>query len=57
MDLITKLKPENFPSALREIPQPPKELYMRGTLPPPDYIYLAVVGSRKHTSYGKDACE
>ena len=57
MDLITKLKPENFPSALREIPQPPKELYMRGTLPPPDYIYLAVVGSRKHTSYGKDACD
>lgn len=57
MDLITKLKPENFPKALMEIPQPPKELYMRGTLPPADYIYLAVVGSRKHTSYGKDTCE
>lgn len=57
MDLITKLKPENFPRALLEIPQPPKELYMRGILPPPDYIYLAVVGSRKHTTYGKDACE
>jgi DNA processing protein len=57
MDLITKLKPENFPKSLMEIPQPPKELYMRGVLPPEDYIYLAVVGSRKYTSYGKDACE
>lgn len=57
MDLITKLKPEKFPRALMEIPQPPKELYVRGILPPEDYVYLAVVGSRKHTSYGKDVCE
>lgn len=57
MDDIYKLKPEQFPKPLLEIPQPPKTLYIRGKLPNPDMIYLAVVGSRKHTSYGKDICE
>jgi DNA processing protein len=57
MSEIIKLNPEQFPKALLEIPQPPKVLYMRGKLPPEDYVYLAVVGSRKHTAYGKDICE
>jgi DNA processing protein len=57
MEDVVKLTEEQFPSALLEIPQPPKTLYMRGKLPPKDYIYLAVVGSRKYTSYGKDVCE
>lgn len=57
MDLIIKLKPEKFPKPLTEIPQPPKELYIRGTLPPSDYTYLTIVGSRKYTSYGKEVCE
>ena len=57
MEDIYKLKPEQFPEQLLEIPQPPKTLYIRGKLPAPDLIYLAVVGSRKYTSYGKDICE
>lgn len=57
MEDVVKLKTEQFPKALLEIPQPPKTLYMRGSLPKDGYVYLAVVGSRKHTSYGKDACE
>lgn len=57
MDDIYILKPENFPEALMEIPQPPKKLYIRGKLPSSELIYLAVVGSRKYTSYGKDICE
>jgi len=57
MEKIYKLKPEQFPKPLLEIPQPPKTLYIRGNLPNPDLIYLAVVGSRKYTSYGKDICE
>jgi DNA processing protein len=57
MEDIVKLKLSEFPKPLFEIPQPPKTLFMRGKLPPSDYIYLAVVGSRKHTSYGKDICE
>ncbi len=54
---IIKLQIEEFPKALLEIPQPPKTLYIRGKLPPKDYIYLSVVGSRKNTSYGRDICE
>ena len=42
---------------LREIPQPPKELSVRGKLPSEDLILLTVVGSRKFTNYGKEACE
>ncbi len=57
MEDIYKLKPEQFPEGLNEIPQPPKTLYIRGKLPSEDVIYLAVVGSRKYTSYGKDICE
>ena len=57
MEKIYKLKPEQFPKPLLEIPQPPKTLYIRGNLPDPEMTYLAVVGSRKYTSYGKDICE
>ena len=57
MEDIYKLKPEQFPEGLNEIPQPPKTLYIRGKLPDTEVIYLAVVGSRKYTSYGKDICE
>jgi DNA processing protein len=38
---------------LREIPEPPKVLYTRGNLPPPDMKCLAVVGSRNYSNYGK----
>ena len=57
MEDIYKLKLEQFPEQLLEIPQPPKNLYIRGKLPAKDSIYLAIVGSRKHTSYGRDICE
>ena len=57
MEDIYKLKPEQFPKPLLEIPQPPKTLYIRGKLPDPNMVYLAVVGSRKYTSYGKNICE
>ena len=57
MEDIYKLKPEQFPLPLLEIPQPPKTLYIRGKLPDKDLVYLAVVGSRKYTSYGRDICE
>lgn len=56
MDII-KLKLSEFPPQLLEIPQPPKNLYLRGKLPDLDLKYLAVVGSRNYTSYGKDICE
>ena len=57
MEDIYKLKFEDFPKPLLEIPQPPKKLFIRGKLPHKDLIYLTVVGSRKYTSYGRDICE
>ena len=54
---IQKLPKNKFPKALLETPQPPEDLWIIGELPPEDLIYLCVVGSRKFTSYGKEACE
>jgi len=47
----------NFPKNLREIPDPPAILYVRGQILPTDEIALAVVGSRKYTDYGRRAVE
>jgi len=46
-----------FPPLLREIPDPPRSLYMRGAPPPENHKLLAVVGSRRMSRYGKEACE
>ncbi len=54
---IKKLPKNKFPKALLEIPQPPEDLWIMGELPPPNLIYLCVVGSRKNTTYGREACE
>ena len=51
------LKPKDFPALLKQIPDQPERLYMEGELPPDDAIYLAVVGARRFTTYGKEACE
>ncbi len=48
------LENNSIPKVLREIPQPPKKLYISGKLPSKDTVYLAVVGSRKCTTYGRD---
>ncbi len=45
---------KEIPEILREIPQPPTKLYIAGKLPEENIVCLAVVGSRKCTSYGKD---
>jgi len=54
---IRELKKEEFPSQLLEIPQPPEKLFIRGNLPGPNTKLLCVVGSRRYTNYGKEACE
>jgi DNA processing protein len=54
---IQKLKKSDFPKALFEIPEPPKELWIAGEFPKENLIYLAVVGSRKNTTYGREVCE
>jgi len=39
--------------SLLETPYPPEELWYQGNLPSPDLKLLAVVGSRKYTTYGQ----
>jgi DNA processing protein len=51
------LLPAEYPLQLGEIPDPPKQLWLRGSLPPSDHKLLAVVGSRALTRYGREACE
>ncbi|MEJ0002106.1 MAG: DNA-processing protein DprA [bacterium] len=54
---IEKLQAADFPKALLELPQPPETLWVLGDLPSQDLVHLCVVGSRKFTSYGREACE
>lgn len=54
---IRQLKPDEFPTLLAEIPQPPTVLWVQGNLPPTDLKLLCVVGSRKYTTYGKQVVE
>jgi DNA processing protein len=51
------LKNKEWPEGLSEIPQVPKNLYIRGKLPESKFTLLAVVGSRKYTPYGKEVCK
>jgi len=55
--LIRELTKKEFPKQLLEIPQPPEKLFIRGELPGPNTKLLCVVGSRRYTNYGKEACE
>jgi len=54
---IKQLSAEDFPTLLTEITDPPKTLYLQGKLPNTDTKILAVVGSRKCTSYGRDVVD
>lgn len=48
---------ENYPRLLKEIEQPPPVLYVRGELSPEDERSVAVVGTRRVTSYGRRVAE
>lgn len=55
---MSDAKESSIPLALQEIPDKPKQLYVRGVLPKfEDYRVLTVVGSRRYTQYGKNVCE
>jgi DNA processing protein len=53
---IRQLKPSDFPTLLKEIPDAPTLLYMRGAMPSEELKYLCVVGSRACSSYGRRVC-
>ncbi len=42
-----------YPEKLKYIYNPPALLYVKGQLPPPEQLAIAVVGSRKCTEYGR----
>ncbi|MDA2936055.1 DNA-processing protein DprA [Patescibacteria group bacterium AH-259-L05] len=50
-----KITPQdkNYPPLLKEIPDPPQELYIWGVLKQKEKYPLAVVGTRKVSNYGK----
>jgi len=54
---IRILKGDKIPEMLQEISDTPEKLYFQGNLPNHETKILCVVGSRKYTQYGKDACE
>lgn len=45
---------DEYPRLLREIAAPPPVLYVRGTLLPEDSVAVAIVGTRKMTTYGRE---
>src|SRR3954462_1836753 len=61
----TLLTGPDIPELLREIPVPPKKLWVEGALPKSGAVapydgrcrYLCVVGSRRHSAYAREACE
>jgi DNA processing protein len=48
---------EGYPPRLKEIDQPPPVLYLRGELCPEDEWAVAIVGTRRVTSYGRQVAE
>ncbi len=55
--ILRTLQGDTLPNIFSEIPQPPKRLFILGELPSSDAVILTIVGSRKHTTYGRDVCE
>src|SRR3990167_1697881 len=55
-DELKLLSPKQFPPLLRQIPDAPKKLYVRGELPSTERAWLCVVGSRAITNYGRQVC-
>lgn len=53
IDVVTKMD-ENYPKNLKDIEDAPLVLYLRGRLKREDSNAVAIVGSRKMTSYGRE---
>ncbi|MBC7812917.1 MAG: DNA-protecting protein DprA [Burkholderiales bacterium] len=52
---LMTLADDDYPPLLRQVPDAPTVLYVRGTITPPDELALAIVGTRKATNYGYQA--
>ena len=47
------LQDKDYPAILKEIHDPPKQLYIKGEIINQDKVAVAVVGTRKYSQYGK----
>ena len=54
---IITVQDKNYPAALKETHSAPFILYIRGSVAALNNISLAMVGTRKMTSYGQSVCE
>ncbi len=54
---VVTVKDAYFPAGLRTVEDAPYYLFYYGTLPDPDRLAIAVVGSRKCSDYGKAATQ
>ncbi|MCL9972045.1 MAG: DNA-processing protein DprA [Candidatus Pacebacteria bacterium] len=51
------LLPDEYWPKLREIPEPPERLWVRGTIPGPERKLITIVGSRSMSQYAHDAVD
>lgn len=56
VDILTQAS-DAYPCELREIPDPPGLLFLRGSLLPSDNLAVAIVGTRHATPYGLEQAE
>lgn len=54
---VVTIYDENYPDSLKYIDDNPKVLFLKGDIIDADNLAMAIVGSRKATSYGKWVCE
>jgi DNA processing protein len=51
---VLTIQDDAYPRLLREIPAPPPVLYLKGEFTDADKIAIAIVGTRRATSYGRE---
>ncbi|MFP4528165.1 MAG: DNA-processing protein DprA [Candidatus Kapaibacterium sp.] len=56
VDIIT-IWDDEYPGLMRDIPYPPVVLYIKGRLESPETVSIAMVGTRRCTTYGKLTAE
>ena len=54
---VLTIKDDDYPSNLKKLENAPFVIYLKGKLKPQDELALAVVGTRKMTSYGREVTE
>ncbi len=47
------IEDKDYPATLKEIHNPPKQLYIKGEIKNQDKVAIAIVGTRKYSTYGK----